>query len=38
LFAHLSWGGKLMTISSSYLKAQRVASKTWMQIDAHDKK
>jgi hypothetical protein len=27
-----------MTSSPSHLKAQRVASKTWMQIKAHDQK
>jgi hypothetical protein len=29
-------GGKLMTISLSHLKVQRVG--TWMQIETHDKK
>jgi hypothetical protein len=38
LFAHLFVGGKLMTISPSCLKAQRVTSKTWMQTKAHHKK
>jgi hypothetical protein len=38
LFAHSSRGGKLMTTSPSHLKIQRVASRTWTQIEAHDQK
>ncbi len=38
LFAHPYRGGKLMTTSFSHLKAQRITSKTWMQIKAHNQK
>jgi hypothetical protein len=37
LFAHPSRGGKLTT-SFSYLKIQKIASRTWMQTKAHDQK
>jgi hypothetical protein len=36
LFAHPYRGGKLMTTSLSHLKAQKVTSKTWMEIEAHN--
>jgi hypothetical protein len=35
LFAHLSRGGKLITISLSHLKIQKITSRTWMQTKAH---
>ncbi len=31
LFAHMFGGGKLMITSPSYLKAQRIAFRTWIQ-------
>jgi hypothetical protein len=38
MFAHPFGGGKLMTTSPSHLKIQRITSKIWMQIEAHDQK
>jgi len=38
LFAHSFGGGKLMITSPSHLKAQIVAFRTWMKIEAHDHK
>jgi hypothetical protein len=38
LFTHLSRGGKSLIISPSHLKIQKVVSKTWMQIEAHNQK
>jgi hypothetical protein len=36
LFTHSFRGGNLMTTSLSHVKAQKVDSKTWMRIEAHD--
>ncbi len=38
LFTHPSKGGKLMIISPSHLKVQRVAFRNWMQIEGHNHK
>jgi hypothetical protein len=38
MFTHLFRGGTLMTTSPSHENVQKIDSKTWMRIEAHDYK